>query len=524
MKQRRGIWVKGFAIASIAAVVTLQAMWAADAGNREADILEIDLAKGLALPEVRPSWLTDITFRGGNLLQRQEGAVWSVEADMPVGEGRMDFWLNREFLPDALALVILFKPMEGTDLAVQLYDAEGQVVAVDLFGNLAETREVGASDTFVVPLRKYPTAARVAIRRITGPVMVTGLAAFPVVEELDALSRSEEEAFVRLLEASDAGSQKVDRTFRILRERELRMSNAIAEQVIGVPGYPHTTWQAGKSAEEVFSISVSGTAYRFITNLLIQMFPFEENLMKGVSFTSSKWASEALVNGDTQAAVVSRMPTTEQLRKFHDRCGFDPIIIPIALDAVEVIVHPANALDSISFADLRAIFSGTMDWSAFPQSVMNGEIVAVGGHPEWGTSKTFAEAIGLQGGFLPSLVVRDIAFPHGVEEFVSKDIATIGFAQYRPRKHVVKSLDIATGAGMAPVGVSPETVYGGTYPLTRKLYLLLGWEKMTDLPGSVRNFVDILLSYEGQSEVALAGNLPLEKANVMMLRQEMNLR
>lgn len=505
---------------------------AAGSGNQAAEILEVDLATGTAVGAATPSWLRYLTFHGGQNISRDGHPVWTVDQKRPVGEGRVDLWLNRDALPDALAVVVVFDPIDGTDLAIQLYDAQDQLVAVDLFGNLAETRTLGGSDTFVIPMRKYPTAVRVSIRRITGPLALTGLAAFPVIEELESLSRAEEAAFERLLAGADLQmgnqvfSDSTQGLLRVRRERELKTSNAIADKILGAPGYPRSTFQSGDVSGAPFSLFVSGTAYRFVTNILMKMFPESKDFGDQLMFTSSSHASDALAENQTKVAVVSRLPSTEQIEQFRARNGFHPIIIPIALDAVEVIVNPANGLNQIDYAGLRTIFgnqddASDLDWVAIPGASLTGTVQPVGGQPTWGTSRTFADLIGLHERFSDSLVVRDIAFPHGVEKFVSENRNAIGFAQYRPRQHAVKSVDIIPAAGAEPIGISADTVYGGTYPFTRQLFLVLGWSSTEDLPSAVKTLVDLLLSHQGQTEVALAGNFPLDSSSVMAARREL---
>ena len=54
---------------------------------------------------------------------------------------------------------------------------------LDVFGNIVDVGEAAATNTFVIPLVKYPTAEKIAIRRISGKVSVHGLVIYPVVVE-----------------------------------------------------------------------------------------------------------------------------------------------------------------------------------------------------------------------------------------------------------------------------------------------------------------------------------------------------
>ncbi len=72
------------------------------------------------------------------------------------------------------------------------------MIVLDLFANLVVVGREAKTDTFVVPLRKYPAAAKVAVRRIRGDVKVFGLALMPVVGEAEGDAQTLQE-LARLL-------------------------------------------------------------------------------------------------------------------------------------------------------------------------------------------------------------------------------------------------------------------------------------------------------------------------------------
>jgi len=86
-------------------------------------ILEITFENGTSSVDTLPAWARQVSFDGGALGSRDGRNVWTVDSSRPVGEGRVDIWLHRAELPDALAVVVAFDPLESTDLAIQLYDA-----------------------------------------------------------------------------------------------------------------------------------------------------------------------------------------------------------------------------------------------------------------------------------------------------------------------------------------------------------------------------------------------------------------
>ena len=152
-------------------------------------------AKPGALAEAKaPRWITKVEQRDGRFTD--EPRCWQVMAAVPEGQGRLEITLDRQLVGGSLVATVLFDAGNDADVAVQLFDAYGRVVVVDLFGNLVEVGKDAKTDTFILPLGKYPTAEKVVIRRITGAVKIYGVVLYPVVsegtpvkEELEKLAR-----------------------------------------------------------------------------------------------------------------------------------------------------------------------------------------------------------------------------------------------------------------------------------------------------------------------------------------------
>jgi len=137
----------------------------------------------------QPAWLQAVEQEGGEFIDNP--ACWHVDAGLPAGRGRLALIVDPTLLNADLALVILCDADTNTDMAVQLFDANNQVVAVDLFYNLVIEGKAAQTDTFIVPLRKYPTAKKILIRRVVGDVKVYGVMLQPVVSEIVANPESQ---------------------------------------------------------------------------------------------------------------------------------------------------------------------------------------------------------------------------------------------------------------------------------------------------------------------------------------------
>lgn len=130
-----------------------------------------------------PAWIRRIEQVGGQFMDRP--ACWYVDTSQPIGHGRLSIVLDRELIREDLAMGVVCEEQADADLAIQLLDAEDRVVVVDLFENVIETGPEAKTDTFIVPLRKYPTATKITFRRIEGEIILYGAVLYPVVTEVE---------------------------------------------------------------------------------------------------------------------------------------------------------------------------------------------------------------------------------------------------------------------------------------------------------------------------------------------------
>ncbi len=127
------------------------------------------------------SWIVSVEQKGGAFLD--EPRCWHVPATAAEGAGRLDIALDRKQINESLVATVLFDAENSADLAIQLFDAQGRTVVLDLFGNLVDVGRDAATNTFIIPLAKYPSAEKIVLRRIRGDVKVYGIVLYPVVTE-----------------------------------------------------------------------------------------------------------------------------------------------------------------------------------------------------------------------------------------------------------------------------------------------------------------------------------------------------
>ncbi len=130
-----------------------------------------------------PEWIARVGYEGGEV--GGGTSAWHVAESAPAGMGKLWVELDRSVLDENLAVSVVSDRQVPSDMVIQLWDAQDQVVALDLFGNIAAAALESRTDTFVVPLWKYPSATRIVLRRVSGATTIYGLALIPVVMERD---------------------------------------------------------------------------------------------------------------------------------------------------------------------------------------------------------------------------------------------------------------------------------------------------------------------------------------------------
>jgi phosphate transport system substrate-binding protein len=163
--------------------------------------------------------------------------------------------------------------------------------------------------------------------------------------------------------------------------------------------------------------------------------------------------------------------------------------VPVARDAIALIVHPANRLPGLTLLQAKAIYQGeTLDWSAL--GAPSAETVVISREDGSGTRAAFeALVMGSDRVTLSAVVMPD---SQAVVDYISTHRAAIGYVTMAELSDRVRAVPVEDAAPTA------ANVRGGVYHLTRLLYLYVP----TPTPPATRAFVDFVLSPAGQAIVA----------------------
>ncbi len=485
------------------------------------------------------------TVQGGVIVPGGEDKTfdWKVAAEEGFGIGRLDITLDRERLTGDVAMVLNASLTEKTSLAVQLFDANGGALALDLFGEIKANAEAVGTDTFIVPLLKYPAAKRLVLRRLSGELLVREVLLMPVLAEVEAAGDADRGLAARLGErlsefhrlSDRAGAASIGKVHRIPSLEEI---NAVGASALTAAGYPVYKPLGILSAGMTFA-PVSGTTYEF-AKLADRMLSLgKDGPVFDWFFTSSNgvhwYFSEDAEKSDEvpKKAVfgMTSMPMSAEAKQaYFDRTGHAVIEFPIARSAIEVLVHEDNPLDSLSAEVLKVAFGAARSADTWRDlGVLDGPLAEekvrpIGGSPSWGTGRMFQE-IALAGGAWRRDVDAkyDVVYSGGVERTVGEQTGGIGYAVQGPRQHPVKVLALDGTDGSGPTLATEEAIYSGRYPLQRKLYAVVAAPSLADTPPAVRELVNLLLSDQGQTLMVRTRSLPLAAAEVLEWRKQLGL-
>jgi len=236
-------------------------------------------------------------------------------------------------------------------------------------------------------------------------------------------------------------------------------------------------------------VSGSTTLYPFAVAAADHLNETNRGLSINVSGGGSGAGRNAVIDGTSHIGMDSGTPNAAQRRAIRE-------FIPVAFDAVAVVVHPSNPVYDLSMEDAAAIFLGEItNWNQVGGN--NAPIIV---HVRDGLSGTGDTVQSMLLGGTPWI---ETATPHASNGLqrngVASDANAIGFLSVGYLDGTVSSVSLN---GIVP---NFETVSSGAYPLSRNLNFL-SRQRPT---GSAARFVDFIRSAHGQSIVAEAEFLPI---------------
>lgn len=239
----------------------------------------------------------------------------------------------------------------------------------------------------------------------------------------------------------------------------------------------------------------------------------------GVSSTTSVEVSgggsgtgvAALINGTVDIANCSRQIKPAELELAEQNTGKVPKEFIVGYDALAVYVHADTPLDRITIPQLAAIYgeNGTItEWSDLGIShsgCPSDKIIRISRQSNSGTYFYFREALlGKSRDF--AIGSLDLHGSKDVVEVVGRTPCAIGYSGMGYATSHVKMLEVATSADVPYYAPTLKNVMAKTYPIARPLYMY----SIGEPTGAVKEYLDWIMSAEGQQIVEKLGFVPLE--------------
>lgn len=264
-------------------------------------------------------------------------------------------------------------------------------------------------------------------------------------------------------------------------------------------------------------VKVDGSSTVFpITEAIAEEFHKTNPARVTVGISGTGGGFEKFCNGETDISNASRKIKDVEKEACKQK-GIEFIELPVAYDALTVIVHPSNTwATSITVEELKKMWEPAAEgritkWNQVRPSWPDKPLDLYGPGADSGTFDYFTEVINgkatdSRGDYTAS--EDDNVLVQGVTGDTNA-IGYFGYAYYEANKDRLKAVAIDSGNG--PVMPSATTVNNGTYkPLSRPLYIYVS-TKSADRPG-VKAFIEFYLANAGTYSTEVA-YVPLPAAD-----------
>jgi phosphate transport system substrate-binding protein len=233
----------------------------------------------------------------------------------------------------------------------------------------------------------------------------------------------------------------------------------------------------------------------------------------GVSGTGGGF--KKFCRGETDISNASR-PITDKEKKDCADNGIEYIELPVAMDALTVVVNPKNTwVDYLTVEELKKVWEPAAqgkitNWNQVRASFPNRPLALFGAGTDSGTYDYFAEAIvggkSTRGDYTAS--EDDNVLVQGVANNLNA-LGFFGLAYYEENRSKLKAVPISWKGGK-PVEPSVENARNGTYqPLSRPIFIYVN-KKAADEKPYVARFVDFYLNTKNAEKlVKEVGYVPL---------------
>jgi len=246
----------------------------------------------------------------------------------------------------------------------------------------------------------------------------------------------------------------------------------------------------------------------------------------------STTAVKALLDNTAPMIHLARELTLEEHQAFEKKFGYAPTRLVVCYDAFIVFVNAGNPIKDIGMDQLDAAYSTTHRAGYKTDSPVDtwGELGVRGDYAkrpihlymraEGTASRSAIRDLVLLKGKYKATVTDAVDWP-SIAEAVMTDASGIGIATLSNWLARNKTLAVTPLQAKDPVPPTQENVVSGKYPLARTYYLYVNRAPGKLLSPAIAEFLQYILSREGQTAVAQASLYPVPADIAQLYRKRL---
>ncbi len=239
-------------------------------------------------------------------------------------------------------------------------------------------------------------------------------------------------------------------------------------------------------------------------------------------------AIPALLNGQADMALLSRPITEAEVKAFQEKFGYLPTVVVPALEQIAIYVHKDNPIESLTPAQLDAIFSKTLKRGSEKTASTWGELgvkgdlaskpVSVQGRRDETGLQVYFQMVVLAGGEFRDDMVENQTNADAIKAIASNP-AAIGFGGAAQASPDLKAVPIILQEGQPALGV-----HSPGYPLVRPLQIVVNHAPGKELTGAKGDFYKFIFSQRGQQDVIIGGLVPITARPALIALEAVGIR
>ena len=241
--------------------------------------------------------------------------------------------------------------------------------------------------------------------------------------------------------------------------------------------------------------------------------------------------AKALIAGQSQLAPMDREFKPEELSAFAAKWGYQPTRMAIGIDSLVVLVQKNNPLKGLRIDQLDAIWTTSRlsgaakdirtwgDLGVSGGNWSNRPIVAIDRPLGDGLRDYFRQYV-TRGGNGKATNQQSSDAMTLVEDLLSNQ-AAISYGSLGEVFNNLRTVPVVPPGGKVAVEPSYETVASGEYPLTRIVYFYFNRAPNHPIDPALLAFLRMVVSPQGQKQLAPMGLVPLPQDVLMMNKQKL---